>query len=141
MIRTMGKRCEIPLSLRRPLLSKKKKKKKKRMLGFSSLLCSNVPSTHRNTHTQSHTHTDFTGDAACRRGAPLPDSLCCSLFGISPFLQRQKVTLRSLSARLAASTRSRCTQQGGAPQHRRASGGWPSELLSMDDRNRLQGGE
>lgn len=26
----------------------------------------------------------------------------------------------------SASTRSRCTQQGGAPRHRRALGGWPS---------------
>lgn len=54
-------------------------------------------------------------------------------------MQWQKVTLRSLQD--AASTRSRCTQQGGAPQHRHASRGMAQLFLSMDDRNRQKGNE
>lgn len=123
MVPTMGDDAgnEIPLSLRRPLLWKDAQ------LLFPVQQCgTNTGRTHGLTYQ--------------RRWLPLR----CTAIWQPPLrfiqyfpLQWQKVTLRSPQD--SASTRSRCTQQGGAPQHRRASGGWPSDFLSMDDRNRLRG--
>lgn len=73
-----------------------------------------------NTHTGWHTRKD-----ACGRGAPQLDGLCRNWFGIL-HLQCQKVTLRPVPD--SASTPSRCAQRGGAPRHKRASGGVAQRL-------------
>lgn len=115
-----GKWCEIPLSSRRPLLKG----------CLASLLSAAMWLHQHHTHTESLSHTKHTHALTYQRycccwGAPIPKWHCCRFFSISPS-QWQKVTLRS--PRDSASTRSRCTQRGGAPQHGRARprGGGPA---------------
>lgn len=92
--------------------------------GCSASLYSKAPLL--STHAQTHTHTGWlTRNDAYGRGAPQLDGLCRNWFGILP-LQCQKVTLRPVPD--SASTPSRCAQRGGAPRHRRASGGMAQRL-------------
>lgn len=110
IIHTAGEDARFPLSAASPFAGE----------GCSISLCSNVVA-HTNTHTGW-----LTGEDARGRGAPQQlDGLCRNWFGILP-LQCQKVTLRPVPD--SASTPSRCAQRGGAPRHRRASGGMAQRL-------------
>lgn len=75
--------------------------------------------------TRAHKQAHLPWDEARGWGAPQLDGLCRKWFGILP-LQCQKVTLRPVPD--SASTPSRCAQRGGAPRHRRASGGVAQRL-------------
>lgn len=99
--------------------------------GCSASPCSKAPppSRHARTHKRAQINTRARGrltrNDARGRGAAERDGLCRSGFGVLRS-RRQKVTLRPVPD--SASTPSRCAQRGGAPRHRRASGGMAQRL-------------
>lgn len=118
--RTTGEGCEIP-----PPSPRFFALRWRRMLSLPV----QQRGTGRREHINKHTYHETTPAAEL---APPLDGLCRKGSGILP-LQCQKVTLRPVPD--SASTPSRCAQRGGAPRHRRASGGVAQRLPSNGGQN------